>query len=76
MEGWDGGREKITAKDYNTVFNSKQSTVTPTVKFNAAKAAVNSGVITRQQYQRSVAQLSRETESKRIPSFDVGGARE
>ena len=76
LESWDGGREKITAKDYNTVFNSKQSTVTPTVKFNAAKAAVNSGVITQKQYQRSVAQLSRETEAKKIPSFDIGGARE
>ena len=58
------------------MFNSRQSTVTPTVKFNAAKAAVNSGVITQQQYQRSVANLSRETESKGIPSFNVGGARE
>ena len=76
LEGWDGGREKITAKDYDTVFNSRQSTITPTVKFNAAKAAVNSGVITQQQYQKSVAQLSRETEAKRIPSFDIGGARE
>jgi len=75
-ESWDGGREKITAEDYNSVFNSRQSTVTPTVKFNAAKAAVNSGVITQQQYQRSVAKLSRETESKEIPSFNVGGARE
>ena len=76
LESWDGGRETITAEDYNAVFNSKQSTVTPTVKYNAAKAAVNSGVITQKQYQRSVAQLSRETESKRIPSFDVGGVRE
>ena len=75
-ESWDGGREKITAEDYNAVFNSRQSTVTPTVKFNAAKAAVNSGVITQKQYQRSVAKLSRETESKGIPSFNVGGARE
>ena len=75
-ESWDGGREKITAEDYNAVFNSRQSTVTPTVKFNAAKAAVNSGVISQRQYQRSVAKLSRETESKGIPSFGIGGARE
>ena len=73
-ESWDGGREKITAKDYNAVFNSPHSTVTPTVKYNAAKAAVNSGVITQQQYQRSVAKLSRETEAKKIPSFGIGGA--
>lgn len=76
LEGWDGGREKITAKDYNAVFNSKQSTVTPTVKLNAAKAAVNSGVITRQQYQRTVNKLTRESQAKKIPSFDIGGARE
>lgn len=76
LESWDGGRKKISEKDYNTVFNSGQSTVTPTVKYNAAKAAVNSGVISRQQYQRTVAQLSRETEAKKIPSFDIGGARE
>ena len=76
IESWDGGREKISEKDYNTVINSKQSTVTPTIKFNAAKAAVNSGVISRKQYQRTVSKLSRETEAKKIPSFDVGGARE
>lgn len=64
-ESWDGGREKITAADYNKVFNSSHSTVTPTVKYNAAKAAVNSGVITQQQYQRSVAKLSRETEGNK-----------
>jgi len=75
-ESWDGGREKISTEDYNAVFNSPHSTVTPTVKYNAAKAAVNSGVITQQQYQRSVAKLSRETEANKIPSFDVGGARE
>lgn len=75
-KSWDGGREKISAEDYNAVFNSSHSTVTPTVKYNAAKAAVNSGVITQQQYQKSVAKLSRETESKKIPSFDVGGVRE
>lgn len=73
-ESWDGGRKKITAKDYETVFNSRQSTVTPTVKYNAAKAAVNSGVISQKQYQRTVAQLSRETEAKKIPSFNIGGA--
>tara|TARA_S200002703_G_scaffold138921_2_gene129381 strand:+ start:7790 stop:8572 length:783 start_codon:yes stop_codon:yes gene_type:complete len=76
LESWDGGRKTISEKDYNTVIESKQSTTTPTVKLNAAKAAVNSGVISRKQYQRTVSKLTRESEAKKIPSFDIGGARE
>lgn len=60
LDSWDGGRNKITEKDFNTVYNSPHSSVTKKVKRDATRAALNSGIITNQQFQRRMSRLKKQ----------------